>query len=157
MSDEIRVEITQSIDLSDIKARLDGAVLRVFEEQGLEMKKAIQQQWRGWKYKGRDMRTIGQSLKGWGYEIQATEGVRELLIFNKAKGWASGKSYSAYVARSKGAEEEWKVMRDMLTRDRLPKMITAVTKELAKGMRRGPTKKVRENKQSKSAKMTIQF
>ena len=157
MSDGVKVEITSSINLENIQARLDGEVLRVFEEQGREMQKAIQSGWRGWKYKGRDMKTIGNSLKGWGHEIQATEGKRELIFFNKAKGWRSDKPYSAYVARRKGATPEWLVMRDMLTRDYLPKMIKAVIEALAKGMTQGPTKRVRENKQTTTAKMNIQF
>lgn len=156
MSEEIKVKITTSINLENIQSRLDGEILRVFEEQGREMQKAIQSGWRGWKYKGRDMATIGNSFKGWGHEIQATEGKRELIFFNKAKGWSSDKPYSAYVARSKGATPEWLVMRDMLTRDYLPKMIKAVTEALAKGMTHGPTKQVRENKQTTTAKMIIQ-
>jgi len=157
MNDEVQVEITTSIDLSDIKARLDGEVLRVFEEQGRDMKKEIQNRWRGWKYKGRDMATIGNSLRGWGYDVQATEGERALIFFNKAKGWSSDKPYSAYVARRKGAMPEWLVMRDMLIRDYLPKMIKAVIEALAKDMTHGPTKQVRENKQSKTTKLNILY
>lgn len=164
MIDSVKVEITTSVDLSNIQSRLDGLVLEVFEKHGQEMKKAIQNRWRGWKYKGRDMSTVGNSLKGWGYEIQATEGKRDLIFFNKAlthipKGSKrkTRHPYAAYVKRHKGAEEEWIVMRDMLFKDYLPVMIKDVIAALGKGMTRGPTKRVRENKQSTTTKAEIIF
>ncbi len=156
MSDEVGIDIVSSIDLRDLESRLTGEVLRVFEDNGREMKAAIFKRWRGWKYKGRDMRTIGRSSAGWGYEVQATTGRRELILFNNARGYYTNKPYAAYVARRKGQTPEWLIMRDMLIREQLPKMIKEVTEALAKGMQHGPAKRVRENKQTSYTRLSIE-
>ena len=140
MSDEVGIDIVSSIDLRDLESRLTGEVLRVFDKNGRDMKTAIIKRWRGWKYKGRDMRTIR----------------RELIFFNNARGYYTNKPYAAYVARRKGQTPEWLIMRDMLIREQLPKMIKEVTEALAKGMQRGPAKRVRENKQTSYTRLSIE-
>ena len=160
MSGFVSVTVSTTIDLSHIDARLSGEVLQVFEESGREMSNAIDKQWRGWKYKGRDMGTTGRSSLGWTYEIQATEGVRVLVFLNEAKTpktkkGKGGKHYAAFVARKKGAVEEWKIVQENLTRDHLPRMVKAVIAALAKGMTQGPSKQVRENKQTAYNKLKI--
>jgi len=155
MSDGVSVDVSTTIDLSHIDARLSGEVLQVFEESGREMANAIDKQWRGWKYKGRDMGTTGRSSAGWTHEIQATEGARVLIFLNKAKHYSSGKPYAAFVSRKKGAVEEWKIVQENLTRDHLPRMVKAVIAALAKGMTQGPSKQVRENKQTAYTRLKI--
>ena len=119
------------------------------------MANAIDKQWRGWKYKGRDMGTTGRSSAGWTYDIQATEGARVLYFLNNATHYSTGKPYASLVARKKGATPEWKLVQANLTSSYLPRMVKAVTAALAKGMEHGASKQVRENKQTTYTKLKI--
>tara|TARA_R110000782_G_scaffold208436_1_gene296834 strand:+ start:124 stop:597 length:474 start_codon:yes stop_codon:yes gene_type:complete len=153
--DPVSMQITTTIDLTHILQRLEGEALDIFEENGRVMQSAIKKQWTGWKYKNRDRATVGNSRSGWGHKIQATEGKRQILFFNKAKGYYSGKSYASHVSRSKGATPEWELARDMIIVTYLPKMIKEVTAAINKGMRPGPRKTVRGNHSTSYSRITI--
>jgi len=155
MSDPVSIEITTSIDLTHIMQRLEGEALEVFEDHGKIMEEAIRAKWVGWKYIGRDRASIGNSRAGWGHTLQATEGKREINFFNKARDYYTGEAYAAKVSRKKGATPEWIIMRDMLIVDYLPAMIKAVTAAVAKGMKAGPKKKVRENRSTGYTRISI--
>ena len=145
---KVETQITTSIDLRGIEERLDGEALRVFEDHGRSMLKVIKNQWVGWKYEGRRREEIGESRRGWKHDIQATEGIRTMLFFNKAKTVRGGKSYSSYVKRRKGAVEEWKLVRDRLLVEEVPKMIRAVIDALRNDLSRGAVRQVRGNQAS---------
>ena len=155
MSDPVSLKITTSIDLTHVLQRLEGEALEVFEDHGRIMEEAIQAEWVGWKYTGRDRASIGNSLAGWGHTLQATEGKREINFFNKAKDYYTGKSYASKVSRKKGATPEWIIMRDMVIVDYLPAMIKSVTDAVSKGMKEGPRRNVRENRSTGYSRMTI--
>ena len=145
---KVETQITTSIDLRGIEERLDGEALRVFEDHGRSMLKVIKNQWVGWKYEGRRREEIGESRRGWKHDIQATEGIRTMLFFNKAKTVQGGKSYSSYVKRRKGAVEEWKLVRDRLLVEEVPKRIRAVIDALRNDLSRGAVRQVRGNQAS---------
>lgn len=149
---KVETQITTSIDLRGIEERLDGEALRVFEDHAGSMLKVIKNQWVGWKYEGRRREEIGESRRGWKHDIQATEGIRTMLFFNKAKTpktpEGGGKSYSSYVKRRKGAVEEWQLVRDRLLVEEVPKMIRAVIDALRNDLSRGAVRQVRGNQAS---------
>jgi len=146
MTINVKVQITTGIDLTDLQSRLEGPALSAFEDSGKEMHAAIQRKWVGWKYKGRNLSTVGRSRLGWSRQYQATEGIRTITFSNNARGHYSGKPYAGYVARKKGATEEWRIVQDILTRDYLPKLIARVTEALQNALTGGRRVKVRTNK-----------
>jgi len=146
MTINVKVQITTGIDLTDLQSRLEGPALSAFEDSGKEMKAAILRQWKGWKYKGRSDKATGRSQAGWKYELQATEGIRSVMFSNVATGYYSGKLYAGYVARKRGAQKEWEIVQDVLTRDYLPKLIARVTEALQNALAGGKPVKVRENR-----------
>jgi|10_taG_2_1085330.scaffolds.fasta_scaffold20357_4 hypothetical protein len=153
----VRVKITTSVDLSSFKARLEGPALSVFEESGREMMKATKDQWIGWKYKGRNLAQTGRSLSGWTKSLQATEGIRTITFLNNAKGYYSGKPYAGFVRRAKGKTEEWKLVRENLIANHLPKLrdrlLEAIRNSLAST---GRSVKVRENRQSQYTQLSLE-
>lgn len=151
----LTLEITSSVDLRLFNQRLEGKVLKVFEQQAENMEDVIRDQWVGWKYEGRKKGTTGRSREGWGHSIQATEGIRTITFFNKATHYRTGKAYAAYVARRKGATPEWKIVRDMLNKSETPKLISAVLSAIKASITRGTPKRVRENRQTKYNKFTL--
>ena len=152
---KVGAEITTSIDLRGIEERLDGDALRVFEDHGRSMLRIIKNQWVGWKYENRRAEDVGESRRGWKHDLQATEGIRTMLFFNKAKTVRGGKSYSSFVKRRKGAVEEWKLVRDRLLAEEVPKMIRAVTEALRNDLSRGAVRQVRGNQASTVDGFTI--
>ena len=152
---KVGAEITTSIDLRGIEERLDGDALRVFEDHGRSMLRIIKNQWVGWKYENRRAEDVGESRRGWKHDLQATEGIRTMLFFNKAKTVRGGKSYSSFVKRRKGAVEEWKLVRDRLLAEEVPKMIRAVTEALRNDLSRGAVRQVRGNQASTVGGFTI--
>ena len=150
----VTLEVTSSVDLRLFNQRLEGKVLKVFEQQAEKMEDVIRDQWVGWKYKGRKKGTTGRSRDGWGHSIQATEGIRTITFFNKAE-TPKGKRYAGYVARRKGATPEWKIVRDMLNKNETPKLISAVLSAIKASATRGTPKRVRENRQTKYKRLSI--
>ena len=146
MTINVKVQITTGIDLTDLQSRLEGPALSAFEDSGKEMLQGIKHQWVGWKYKGRSDKTTGRSKGGWKYELQATEGIRSVMFSNVATGYYSGKLYAGHVARKRGAQKEWEIVQDILTRDYLPKLIARVTEALQNALAGGRRVKVRTNK-----------
>ena len=152
MAFSAEVKIETSIDLEDIKQRLEGEALEVFERGAKSMLDATRTQWRGWRYKDRDLSKTGASQAGWQYTQQATEGARTITFTNSArsptnkKGGGGGKPYAQYVKRRKGATEEWRLVLDMLVEEELPKLIEALVIALKDASStRGSYKKVRAN------------
>ena len=144
--DFAEIDIVSSIDLTDIKSRLEGIVLEAFEDSGREMLKAIKDQWVGWKYVGRDMATVGESRRKWDHSIQATEGIRTIEFTNLARHWETNKFYAAEVSRRRGATPEWMIARDNLIANYLPRMIEKITDALKNSLSSGKPVKLRENK-----------
>ena len=62
-----------------------------------------------------------------------------------------------YVARSKGAREEWKIARDNLLESEVPAFVADLQAELLKALDTpGPAKKVRQNKASKYTSLDLE-
>ena len=157
MADSASVEITISYDGDDLKRILSDVEARVMREHREIMVKAIQAQWVGWKYKGRNLDTVGRSRAGWHAEEQTTEGLRTIVFKNDARGYYSGKPYAQYVARSKGAREEWKIARDNLLDSEVPAFVADLQAEILKALDTpGPAKKVRQNKASKYTSLDLE-
>ena len=146
------LEITEiGVDLSDLMRRLDGVELQIFQDAGLQMLKDVQAVWTGWRYKGRPpgaARNVSQAA--WKQELQVTEGVRQIILFNRARDWRTRtKSYAAYVARHKGATPEYLEVLSILRMINLPQL----TKDLIKAIRenfseKSPVKRLRVNKKN---------
>jgi hypothetical protein len=146
---DVRLDTEISINVEGLQERLSGEALRVFEEEGVAMVRAAQKQWTGWKYKGRDRKSVGRSRAGWGYYLQATENPRTVVIFNNARGYYSGEGYAGYVARSKSAVKEWRVVLDLLVSKHLPRLRDKLIAAVLNSVRSpGRYVKVRENRNS---------
>lgn len=137
------------VDMSDLQRRLDGRELEVFQSAALQMLSDTKAVWVGWKYKGRPAGAKRQvSRAAWKQELQITEGVRQIILINKARDWRKGtRSYAAHVARSKGATPEYLEVLKILKMVNLPQLtqdlIQAVRDTFAENL---PKKRVRVNK-----------
>tara|TARA_R100000808_G_scaffold7939_1_gene22750 strand:- start:4034 stop:4531 length:498 start_codon:yes stop_codon:yes gene_type:complete len=137
------------VDMSDLMRRLEGAELQIFQDAGTQMLKDIQAVWVGWKYKGRPPGAARNVSRGaWKQELQVTEGVRQIILINRARDWRTRtKSYAAYVARSKGSTPEYLEVLSILKMINLPQL----TKDLIEAVRnnfseQSPVKRLRVNK-----------
>ncbi len=162
------VSINTSIDLPGAVGRLEGIARQIFENSAVEMQRAIKEQWRGWKYKGRNLATTGASQAGWKYTLQTVEGGQPSIVFtNTAKTLPPKKSssktrepyeYAGYVARSKGATPEWEIARDMLIADYLPDLQSAMAQAIRDALTTtGSYRQVRENRASVTSEITLEI
>lgn len=123
---EADLTITEiGVDLTDLKRRLVGRELEIFQSAAQQMLKDTEAVWTGWKYKGRPANAARNvSLAAWKQELQITEGVRTITLINEARDWRTRrKAYAGYVKRRKGEPEEWTVIRDILMVENLPDLI----------------------------------
>ena len=137
------VKITTTIDLSDFQGRLQGEVLDIFEDAADELVRTAKKNWDGWKYKGRDLRTVGRSRAAWTHTLKTQDGKREIRILNNAKGIyyrkkdgvtvETGKAYAGYVQRRKGARLEWTIIRELLLVELWPELISVLEEAIARG------------------------
>lgn len=144
------LQITEAgVDMSDLMRRLEGAELKIFQDAGTQMLKDINAVWVGWKYKGRPPGAARNVSKAaWKQELQITEGVRQIILINRARDWRTRtKSYAAYVARSKGATPEYLEVFSILKMVNLPQLtrdlIEAVKDNFSSQL---PVKRLRANK-----------
>ena len=149
------VEIVSGVDLAGVQSRLEGEALRIFEDSGREMLKAIKDQWVGWKYIGRKDAEVGESRRRWQLDIQATEGFRSLTFTNDAKTVSKNRLYAGYVKRRRGATKEWKIAEENLIDNYVPRMIERVVEAVKNQLAGGPPVKLRENKQTTYREMDI--
>jgi len=152
MSDLFRADlfITEiGVDLTDLQRRLDGRELTIFQDAAIQMLEDTKAVWVGWKYKGRPPGAARQvSRAAWKQELQITEGVRQIILINKARDWRTGrKSYASHVARSKGSTPEYLEVLQILKMVNLPQLtqdlIQAVRDTFAENL---PKKRLRVNK-----------
>lgn len=152
MSDLFRADLTITeigVDLTDLQRRLDGRELTIFQDAAIQMLEDTKAVWVGWKYKGRPPGAARQvSRKAWKQELQITEGVRQIILINKARDWRTRrKSYASHVARSKGATPEYLEVLQILKMVNLPQLtqdlIQAVRETFAENL---PKKRLRVNK-----------
>ena len=137
------VRITTSIDLSDFAGRLQGEVLDIFEDAADTLIQNTRASWDGWKYKGRDLRTVGRSRAAWHHTIKTQDGIREIRIQNNARGAyyrkrdgvvvETRKGYAAHVVRKKGDRREWTIIQEMLTVDLWPVLVERLQEAIARG------------------------
>ena len=157
MAESASVEITVSFDGTDLARILSDVEAEVMREHRVLMVKAIKDQWVGWKYKGRNLETVGRSQKGWHAEEQTTEGMRTIVFKNDARGFYSGKPYVKHVARSKAARPEWEIARENLLDSNVPAFVADLEAAIADAIDTpGPAKKVRKNKSSTYKSLTLQ-
>jgi hypothetical protein len=157
VSDSASVKISIGFDASALQRILTDAEARIMREHREQMLTDIRRQWTGWKYKGRNPASVGRSLAGWKASEQTTEGVREIVITNKARGYYTDKPYSAYVARKKGATPEWEVALQNLLESNLPAMQADLEAAIVDALTtEGPPKRVRENKSSTYKRISLE-
>ena len=158
MADSIDVNITIGFDASDLERQLTATESEVMQNHRKLMLNGIRSQmWIGWQYKGIPPNRQGRSLEGWtGYE-QTTEGIREIIIENRARSYYGNKPYSGYVKRSGSAVEEFKVVRRKLLQSFVPALIEDLESEIARNLDTpGPAKKVRKNKSSTKISLDLE-
>ena len=150
------VKIETSIDLR-LDERIEGAALDAFDSSASEMKQAILNQWKGWKYKNRRLETVGRSRRAGDYKLQATEDPRQIVFTNHARSYYGNKPYAAYVGRTKTARKEWLIVRDMLVDRHLPRLRDRMIQALKDALRTpGRRVKVRENKTSSYKRFSLE-
>ena len=139
------VEITTTLDVPAIARRLFPAEVKVLRTHGAQIVREIKAKWRGWKYIGRSLATVGRSREAWKSKVQGTKHPFSLTIENEARSYYGNKPYSAYVARSAGAELEhikvfkWLVFERMVRVEQ--DLSAAILKSIADGTT-GPPKKI---------------
>ena len=163
MADSIDVEITLGFDATDLERQLNKTEAEVMQDHRKKMVAYIDRAWRGWKYKGISADRQGRSREAWtGYE-QTTEGVREIIIENRARtypnkdGSGGNKPYASYVKRSGSAVEEHKIVRQNLLQSFVPALIEDLESEIGRSLDTpGPAKKVRKNKTSTKTSLDLE-
>ena len=149
LGDSASVEITIGWDADRLEGIMSDAMAQIMREHRETMLNDIRKQWSGWKYKGRNPLSVGRSRAGWKASEQTTEGKREIILENDARGYYSNKPYSAHVARTKGGTQEWKIVRQNLLESNVPAMIEDLEAAIIAGLHTdGPPKRVRKNKSS---------
>ena len=163
MADSVDVEIKIEFDASDLDRQLTETESNVMQDHRKTMLNGIRRMWTGWKYKNVPSSRQGRSLEGWtGYE-QTTEGIREIIIENKARtypnrdGSGGGKPYASYVTRSGASVPEWRIARVKLLQSFVPALIEDLESEIARNLDTpGPAKKVRKNKSSTKISLDLE-
>lgn len=162
MADSVDVEITIGFDGSELERQLSATESEVMQDHRKKMLLHIDQVWTGWQYKRIPPDRQGRSGEAWtGFE-QTTEGIREIIIENKARSYPSksgrggNKPYAGYVKRAGSTVEEHKVVRRKLLQSFVPALIEDLESEIGRNLDTpGPAKKVRKNKTS--TKTSIDF
>ena len=154
------VKIETSINLK-LDERIEGAALDAFDSSAREMKQAILDQWKGWRYKGMSSLAVAQQTRrsrdAWRYELQATEDPRTITFINKARSYYGNKPYAAFVARTKTATKEWILGQAMLTERHLPRLRDRMIQAIKDALRTpGRRVKVRENKTSSYKRFSLE-
>ena len=157
MADSFDIEQTIAFNVGDLERELVESEVRVVQEARKQMLNDIKEQWTGWKYKGREEITTGNSLRAWKASEETQLGSFLIIIENEAKHYRSGKTYTAAVRRSKGAKVEVEIVWKNLLESNLPRL----EQDLADAIDRtltteGPPKRVRQNRQSKYQRITIE-
>lgn len=147
MSSEFKIDSHLPADMDGI---LELEVLNILSEIGEEAVTVARRDWKGWKYAGNypDVQK-GTSFTGWHFQLMKPgelEGtfVRGVSVLNDAKikarsdsyepkYWGKpsgktkrysnnqvGKKYAAFIARSKGAELEWKLSQQKIKDEVIP-------------------------------------
>ena len=157
MADSIDVNITIGFDASDLERQLTATESEVMQDHRNKMLNGLDMMWRGWKYKGLPPDRQGRSREAWrGYE-QTTEGIREIIIENRARSYYGNKPYAGYVKRVGSAGEEFKVVRRKLLQSFVPALIEDLESEIARNLDTpGPAKKVRKNKSSTKISLDLE-
>ena len=146
MSDSAAVSIAMSMDLSDLDRPLEAAELAVMKDYRERILSLIRSRWTGWKYKGRNLKTTGRSLAGWKGKEQTVAGIREIEIWNHARGYYSDKEYVAYVRRSASQTPEAEILSNVISDKIVPLLVSDLLDAILNTITEAPPKQVRENK-----------
>jgi len=157
VADSFEVDFRLSFDADNLERELIGEELRVVQEARKTILRDIQKQWVGWKYKGRDPQTVGNSRRAWKASEQTQAGTFAIIIENEAKHYRSGRSYTAAVRRSKGARPEVEIVWENLLESNLPQLQRDLAEAIARTIdTEGPPKRVRQNRQSSYQRIQIE-
>lgn len=157
MADSVDVEITMGFDASDLDRILTDTEAQVMNEHQKKMVNFIAKEWVGWQYKNVPTDQRGRSRAGWkGYE-QTTEGIREIIIENKARSYRGNEPYAGYVTRSGYSTPEWIFMRRTLLQSHVPALIEDLASTIDRSLDTpGPAKRVRRNKTSDITRLSLE-
>ena len=157
MADSVDVEITMGFDASDLDRILTDTEAEVMRDHRRKMIDFIDRSWVGWQYKNVPTDHRGRSGEGWhGYE-QTTEGIREIIIENKARTYRGNKPYAGNVTRSGYSTPEWIFMRRTLLQSHVPALIEDLESTIDRSLDTpGPAKKVRRNKSSDITRLSLE-
>mgnify|MGYP003648950556 FL=1 len=157
MADSVDVEIIMGFDASDLDRILTDTEAQVMQDHRKKMVQHIRKEWVGWQYKNVPTDQRGRSGEAWhGYE-QTTEGIREIIIENKARTYRGGKPYAGYVTRSGYSTPEWIFMRRTLLQSHVPALIEDLESTIDRSLDTpGPAKKVRRNKSSDITRLSLE-
>ncbi len=133
----VDVEVTTTVDLvSDLRRRLTDTERKVFTRHRATIERFVLDEWVGWRYEGRPPeapRNVSQSA--WRTRVETTEAQNvSLVLWNRARSWASGRPYVAYVHRSGTDVREWTRVLEAILTGYWPKVIADLTAEIAKNV-----------------------
>ena len=151
------VEVSTSIDLRNLRARLLPDEVAVLDNRAKLMLADIDAVWRGWKYAGVPVRARGRSQAGWRHTVQATEGFRSITLLNRARSFYGKRPYVGFIHRSGTATlEADKVLRAVTTKH-LPLMKAELSRVLLDNIgRHGSPKKLPRNKNTQYSTLTLE-
>lgn len=157
MADSVDVEITMGFDASDLDRILTDTEAKLMRDHRRKMIDFIDRSWVGWQYKNVPTDQRGRSGAAWrGYE-QTTEGIREIIIENKARSYRGNKPYAGYVKRAGAHRVEWEIVRQKLLQSHLPALIEDLESSIDRSLETpGPAKKVRRNKTSTTTRLSLE-
>jgi hypothetical protein len=157
VADSVDVEITMGFDASDLDRILTDTEAQVMQDHRKKMVQHIRKNWVGWQYKNVPTDQRGRSGAAWrGYE-QTTEGIREIIIENKARSYREDKPYAGYVKRAGAHRVEWEIVRQKLLQSHLPALIEDLESSIDRSLDTpGPAKKVRRNKTSTTTRLSLE-
>ena len=157
MADSIDVNITIGFDASDLERQLTDTEAKLMRDYRNQMLAFIDRNWVGWQYKNIPPSRQGRSGEAWTGFVQTTEGIREIIIENRARSYYGNKPYAGYVKRVGSAVEEFKVVRRKLLQSFVPALIEDLESEIARNLDTpGPAKKVRKNKSSTKISLDLE-
>jgi hypothetical protein len=144
-------------DASDLDRILTDTEAQVMQDHRKKMVQHIRKNWVGWQYKNVPTDQRGRSGEAWrGYE-QTTEGIREIIIENKARSYRGNKPYAGYVKRSGSHRVEWEIVRQKLLQSHVPALIEDLESTIDRSLDTpGPAKKVRRNKTSTTTRLSLE-
>jgi hypothetical protein len=144
-------------DASDLDRILSDTEAQVMQDHRKKMVRHIRKNWGPWEYKNVPTDQRGRSGEAWkGYE-QTTEGIREIIIENKARTYRGNKPYAGYVKRAGALRVEWEIVREKLLQSHLPALIDDLESTIDRSLDTpGPAKKVRRNKSSDITRLSLE-